>query len=97
MMVNKFTCGKCDHGWICEEHPDRPWPHDDCAGPGMPCDVPMCLYRIDVRPVHTRTGLVCPQCRQAVATVERTMSGLLLECPYFRNRWSAEAPGSKAN
>lgn len=23
--------------WICEEHPELPWPHDDCAGPGMPC------------------------------------------------------------
>lgn len=23
-------------GWRCEEHPDLPWPHDDCAGPGMP-------------------------------------------------------------
>lgn len=23
-------------GWVCEEHPDREWPHDDCPGPGMP-------------------------------------------------------------
>lgn len=23
-------------GWVCEQHPDRPWPHDDCEGPGMP-------------------------------------------------------------
>jgi hypothetical protein len=22
-------------GWRCEQHPDKPWPHDDCAGPGM--------------------------------------------------------------
>lgn len=31
-------CLTC-HGarWICEAHPDRPWPHDDCAGPGDPC------------------------------------------------------------
>ena len=21
---------------ICEQHPTKPWPHDDCAGPGMP-------------------------------------------------------------
>ena len=39
-----LTCGKCDEGWICEAHPDRPWPHDDCAGPGIPCDVPTCPY-----------------------------------------------------
>jgi hypothetical protein len=22
--------------WVCEQHPNMPWPHDDCAGPGMP-------------------------------------------------------------
>jgi hypothetical protein len=22
--------------WVCEQHPDRPFPHDDCPGPGMP-------------------------------------------------------------
>lgn len=21
--------------WICEQHPELSWPHDDCAGPGM--------------------------------------------------------------
>jgi hypothetical protein len=33
-----LTCD-CEHGsvWICEEHPDRGFPHDDCSGPGMPC------------------------------------------------------------
>jgi hypothetical protein len=23
-------------GWICERHPEREFPHDDCNGPGMP-------------------------------------------------------------
>lgn len=23
-------------GWMCEAHPGREWPHEDCAGPGMP-------------------------------------------------------------
>lgn len=23
-------------GWMCEQHPGTEWPHDDCAGPGMP-------------------------------------------------------------
>ena len=27
----------CNEGWIGEPHPDHGWPHDDCAGPGMPC------------------------------------------------------------
>lgn len=31
------SCPQCQAGWICEAHPDRGWPHDDCAGPGMPC------------------------------------------------------------
>ena len=26
---------KASGGWVCEQHPDKPWPHDDCAGPGM--------------------------------------------------------------
>jgi hypothetical protein len=21
--------------WVCEKHPDQPFPHDDCPGPGM--------------------------------------------------------------
>jgi hypothetical protein len=33
-------CPRCaGERWICEQHPDRPWPHDDCAGPGEPCPV----------------------------------------------------------
>jgi hypothetical protein len=23
-------------GWVCEQHPWLEWPHDECAGPGMP-------------------------------------------------------------
>jgi hypothetical protein len=30
---------RCRDGWICEQHPDQPSPHDDCAGPGMPCPI----------------------------------------------------------
>jgi hypothetical protein len=29
----------CNDGWVCEVHPSLGWPHDDCAGPGMPCPV----------------------------------------------------------
>src|SRR3990167_6498238 len=28
--------GPHEDGWICETHPEREWPHEDCAGPGMP-------------------------------------------------------------
>lgn len=41
------------------------------------------------------TGLVCPQCRQPVAQVERTTTGLLMQCPACGNRWSATPPGAK--
>lgn len=36
----------CDEGWVCEEHPDQPFPHDDCSGPGVACTVvnPACPY-----------------------------------------------------
>jgi hypothetical protein len=33
----------CNEGWICEQHEDMPWPHDDCPGPGMLCADPDCL------------------------------------------------------
>ena len=22
----------CNEGWICEQHPEQGWPHDDCPG-----------------------------------------------------------------
>ena len=31
------SCGHCDHGWVCEEHPDKPWPSGCDCGAGMPC------------------------------------------------------------
>ena len=33
-----MICDRCeDEAWICEKHPDLPFEHDDCPGPGMPC------------------------------------------------------------
>jgi hypothetical protein len=32
------ACPLCeDARFVCEEHPSKPWPHDDCAGPRIPC------------------------------------------------------------
>lgn len=30
----------CEHGWVCESHPELPWEHDDanCGAPGSVCD-----------------------------------------------------------
>ena len=36
-IANAKSCPECEDGWTCEEHIGTPWPHDDCAGPGMPC------------------------------------------------------------
>lgn len=38
------VCDKCaDYGWVCEDHPDKPWesgtPSDcKCGGAGAPCE-----------------------------------------------------------
>lgn len=31
------TCEHCEDGWVCENHPDRPWPSVCDCGAGMPC------------------------------------------------------------
>ncbi len=40
--MGECKCG--GEGWLCEQHPEREWPHASsaeadgrCAGPGMPC------------------------------------------------------------
>jgi len=34
------ACHRCvGERWICEAHPQLPWPHGDCAGPGEPCPI----------------------------------------------------------
>jgi hypothetical protein len=33
-----MTCPTCGGiGWLCEDHPKQPHPHEGCAGPGVPC------------------------------------------------------------
>ena len=44
-----MTC-HCVEGWICEAHPDRGWPHEDCLGPGMNCRNPDCPWWIGTKP-----------------------------------------------
>lgn len=43
-MTEQNTTCHCDEGWICEAHPDQPWPHGDCGGPGMPCASTSCPW-----------------------------------------------------
>jgi hypothetical protein len=32
-------CQRCHgKGWLCEEHAGQPWEHDNCTGPGIPCE-----------------------------------------------------------
>ena len=42
-MTEPKTC-RCDKGWVCEAHPDLPYPHADRSGPGQRCDNPNCPY-----------------------------------------------------
>ena len=32
----------CDHGVVCEQHPDKPFEHDDCPSEGTLCTNPNC-------------------------------------------------------
>jgi hypothetical protein len=43
-MTNTADACRCDQGWICEQHSDQTWPHDDCPGPGMKCANPVCPF-----------------------------------------------------
>ena len=55
------TCGQCADGWVCELHPDEPWPHHvDMAaacGIAMPCTNPTCPLSW-ANETDPRTGLV---------------------------------------
>jgi hypothetical protein len=31
-------CDRCEEGWVCENHPDRPWPSGCDCGAGQPCE-----------------------------------------------------------
>jgi hypothetical protein len=83
-MNAQQTC-HCEQGWICEEHPDQRYSHDNCSGPGMKCDNPRCPFwngdpprarQLDVVFALTsqaptqKTGLVCPLCKEAYGAIE---------------------------
>ena len=34
----------CLSGWVCEIHPDQPWPHSLCRGAGAQCPDPDCPW-----------------------------------------------------
>jgi len=60
--------------------------------------VPNCPYRIDLRPLKSRTGLVCPSCRQPVATIEDEDAGaVIFHCPRCCYRWSTDHAATKAH
>jgi hypothetical protein len=57
-------CPRCqDARWICEQHPERPWPHGDCPGPGDLCPECNLLNPPELPPDHvtiarvTRNGI----------------------------------------
>jgi hypothetical protein len=50
----KVTC-HCVEGRICEAHPDEPWPHDACPGPGTACLNPACPWWRGLAPAALNT------------------------------------------
>lgn len=53
----------CDEGWLCEAHSDRPWPHDDCPGPGYPCrdHFPFCPFWVGADPIALHVVIHDPE------------------------------------
>ena len=53
------------------------------------------IYRDVTPPRQVHTGLVCPNCRKPVGTVESQLPrGLSLFCPSCQFRWMGEEPGT---
>ena len=70
--LRRSDCPVCVNGWACEEHPEKPWPHDECAGPGVPCRVEGCAE-----------SKMCPWCG-AIRRDEPLPTGVLCaepDCP----------------
>jgi transposase len=83
------TCGSCNDGWICEDHPDQPMGHEHCGGAGMPCQNPACPYR------EKRTGIVCPKCRRSQGEIELQSTRVIrLKCRGCSYVWWAEERAS---
>jgi hypothetical protein len=40
---NKGSKCSCFYGWICKNHPDKPWGHKECGAPADLCKNPQCL------------------------------------------------------
>jgi hypothetical protein len=79
------SCGECEDGWICEEHPDQPMGHEHCSGAGMPCQNPKCPYRTK------RTGLVCPMCKTSMGDIEHQADRTIrFRCKSCRYQWWAD-------
>jgi hypothetical protein len=40
---NKESKCSCFYGWICKNHPEKPWGHKECGAPADLCKNPQCL------------------------------------------------------
>lgn len=102
-MAESRTC-HCDHGWCCEEHADRPYPHDGCAGPRKQCPNPECLWWADDPPLaleHARqqfeepedTGVECPRCRRLHGALQsEDKRSYAMRCLRCGHQWRGEWP-----
>jgi hypothetical protein len=46
LLTQQWTCTRWQsEGWICEEHPEQPYPHHECTGLGDPSSEQSALGR----------------------------------------------------
>ena len=52
--TTKILC-HCHQGWICEAHPDQPWPHGDCEGLAVSVTTSSAHGGRDYHPPHSNS------------------------------------------
>jgi hypothetical protein len=66
---------------LCEAHPEFPWPHGDCDGPGILChDLEECVKRLHMEPgdvvlVRLKTQPMEEEVRYIQSTMEALVPG----------------------
>lgn len=68
-----MECARCRGyaGWVCEQHPGRPFCHEradgtHCPGPGVPCPAPGCEHSL-LGPRPYEATPPCPSSSKAPA------------------------------
>jgi hypothetical protein len=57
MIGEQLLSCSCNLGWICDIHPDLPFLHGRCSGPGVRCRNHACPYWEGPRPLAHEPGV----------------------------------------